>query len=135
MCCATYSRKLVQAQPEHKRSIKTTKSIILPPFSTTIVKGSTKFRSHGMRLNLIAESSSGTQLPSGVQCIPTYCTVEPGSSRVAVGLRNLLSRSITIPSWAVIGQLQQDTIQKVQSSGKQNKQGPTGKEGAWFWTN
>ena len=122
VCCATHSRKLVLAQPKQKRSIKTTKPIILPPFSTIIVKGSTKFKSHGMRLNLIAESSSGTQLPSGVQCMPTYCTLEPGSSRVAIGLKNLSSRSITI---------QQVTIQKVQSSGKQNKQGPTGREGAW----
>ena len=97
VCCATQSRKLVQAKPKHKRSIKTTKPIILPPFSTTIVKGNTKLRSLGMRLNLIAESSSGTQLPSGVQCTPTYCTLEPGSSRVSVGLRNLSSRSITIP--------------------------------------
>ena len=131
VCCATHSRKLVQAQPKHKRSIKTTKAIILPPLSTTIVKGSTKFKSHGMRLNLIAKSCSGTQLPSAVQCTPTYCTLEPGSSWVAVGLRNLSSRSITILSWSVVGQLQQATIQKVQSSGKQNKQGLTGKEGAW----
>ena len=131
VCCATQAKKLVQAQPKCKRSIKTTKPVILPPFSTTIVKGNTKFRSHGMRLNLIAESSSGTQLPSGVQCTPTYCTLEPGSSRVSVGLRNLSSRSITIPSRSVVSQLQQATIQKVKTSGKQNKQGPTGKEGAW----
>ena len=131
VCCATHSRKLVQAQPKQKRSIKTTKPIILPPFSTTMVKGSTKFRSHCMRLNLIAESPSGTQLPSGIQCTPIYCTLEPGSNRVAVGLRNLSSRSITIPLWSVVGQLEQATIQKVQSSGKQNKQGPIGKEGAW----
>ena len=131
VCCATHSRTLVQAQPKCKRSIKTTKPIILPPFSTTIVKGNTKFRSHGMRLNLITESSSGTQLPSRVQCTPTYCTFEPGSSRFSVGLRNLSSRSIIIPSQSVVGQLQQATIQKVQSSGKQNKQGPTGEEGAW----
>ena len=57
--------------------------------------------------------------------------MEPGSSRVAVGLKNLSSRSITIPSQSVIGQLQQATIHKVQSSGKQNTQGPTGKEGTW----
>ena len=122
----------MQTQPKHKRSIKTITSTILPPFSTTIVKGSTKFKSHGMRLNLIAESSSGSHLPSGVQCTPTYCTLEPGSSRVAVGLRNLSSRSITIPLQFFVCQLQQATIQKVQSSRKQNKQGPTGKEGAWI---
>ena len=68
VCCATHTRKLVQAQPNSKRAIKTTKPVTLPPFSTTVVKGNTKFRSHGMRLNLIAESSNGTQLPFGVQC-------------------------------------------------------------------
>ena len=97
VCCATQTRKLVHAQPKRKRAIKTTKPVTLPPFSTKIVKGNTKFRSHGMRLNLIAESSNDTQLPSGVQCTPAYCTMEPGSSRVTVGLRNL-SRYITIPS-------------------------------------
>ena len=131
VCCATHTRKLVQAQPKSKRSIKTTKPVILPPFSTTIIKGNTKFRSHGMRFNLIAESSNGSQLPSGVQCTPTYCTLEPGSSRVSVGLRNLSSRSITIPSRTFVGQLQQATIQKVQTSGKQNNKDPIGKEGAW----
>ena len=45
--------------------------------------------------------------------------------------RNLSSRSITIPSQSVVGQLQQATIQKVQTSGKQNKQCSTGKEEAW----
>ena len=88
-----------------------------------------------MWLNLIAESSRGTQLPSGVQCAPTYCTLEPGSSRVSVGLRHLLSWSIKIPSWVVVGQLQQVTIQKAQASGNQNKQGPPeGRRGPGFWT-
>ena len=98
VCCATHTRKLVHAQPKSKRFIKTTKPVTVPPFSTTMIKGNTKFRSHGMRLNLIDGSSNCTQLPSGVQCTPTYCTMEPGSSKVSVGLRNLSSRSITIPS-------------------------------------
>ena len=71
VCCATHTGKLVQAQPNSKRVIKTTKPVTLPPFSTTVVRGNTKFKSHGMRLNLIAESPNGTQLPSGIQCTPT----------------------------------------------------------------
>ena len=55
--------------------------------------------------------------------------MEPGSSRVSVGLRNLSSRTITIPLQSVVGQLQQATIQKVQTPG--NKQGSTVKEGTW----
>ena len=107
VCCAIQSRRLVQAQLSKKGSINTTKPVTLPPFSTTIIKGSTKLRSHGMRLNLIAESSKSTHLPPSVQCAPTYCTLEPGSNRVAVGLRNISSKSITIPSKAVVGPLQQ----------------------------
>ena len=90
-----------------------------------------------MRLNLlIAETSKSTHLPSSVQCVPTYCTLEPGSNRMAVGLRNSSSKSTTIPSWAVVGQLQQTKmvpqIQKVQASKEQDKQGPNwGKEGTW----
>ena len=121
VCCATHLKRMVQAQPSCKGSIKTTKAVTLPPFTTTIVKGSTKWGSHGMWLNLIVESSSGTQLLSGVQCAPTYCTLEPGSSRVAVGLRNLSSWSVKIPSWVVVGQLQQATIQKAHASRNQNK--------------
>ena len=98
VCCATHSKRMVQAQPSHKGYIKNTKPVTLPPFPTTIVKGSTKLRTHGMQLNLIAESSSGTQLPSGMQCAPTYCTLEPGSSRVAVGLSSVITvHKNTIP--------------------------------------
>ena len=44
VCCATHTRKLVQSQPNSKRAIKTTRSATLPPFSTTVVKGNTKFK-------------------------------------------------------------------------------------------
>ena len=81
VCCATQSRRLVQAQPSKKGFIKTTKPVTLPPFSTTTIKGSTKLRSHGMRLNLIAASSTSTHIPPSVHCAPTYCTLEPGSNR------------------------------------------------------
>ena len=83
--------------------------------------------------NLIAEQSENAQLPSSVQCAPTYCILGPGSNRVAVGLRNLLTKSITIPSRAVVGQLQQaKMVPNVQASKLQDKLGPNrGKEGTW----
>ena len=64
---------------------------------------------------------------------PTYCILEPGSIRVAVGLRNILVKSITIPSRAVVGQLQQaKMVPKVQTSKLQDKLGPNrGKDGTW----
>ena len=88
-----------------------------------------------MQLNLIAESSDSTQLPASVKCAPTYCTLEPGSNKVAIELRNISSKSITISSRAVMGQLQYAMIQKVQASGDQDKLGASGgRKGPGFWT-
>ena len=130
VCCATQSRQLVQAQPISKYFVKTTKPVTLPPFSTSTIRGSTQLMSHCMRLNLIAEPSDSTQLPPSVQCAPTYCILEPGSNRVAVGLRNVLAKAITIPSWTVLGQLQQARMVPSDKTSKlQDNQGPTGGRG------
>ena len=129
VCCATQSKWLVQAQPDNKYLIRTTKPMTLPPFSTTAIRGSTKLRSHGMRLNLIAEPSNCTQLPASVQRTPTYCTLEPGSNRVAVGLKNISAKAITIPSRVVVGRIQQARVVPDDKSSK-FKQGPTGGKGA-----
>ena len=130
VCCTTQSRWLVQAQPIHKYFIKTTKPVTLPPFSTTTIKRSTKLRSHGMRLNLIAEPSESTQLPPSVECAPTYCILEPGSNKVAVGLRNVLAKSITVLSRALVGQLKQARIVPHDKASKlQDIQGPTRRQG------
>ena len=67
----TQSRRQVQAQQLQKSTVKITKPITLPPFSTTVVKGHTTLNGHGMRLNLIAEPSEINQLPPSVQCTPT----------------------------------------------------------------
>ena len=88
-----------------------------------------------MRLNLIAEPSNCTQLPASVQCTPTYCTLEPGSNRVSVGVKNISSRAITIPSRAVVGRLQQARMVPDDQSSK-SKQDPTGGKGVpGFGTN
>ena len=132
VCCATQSKRMVQAQPENKYLIRTTKPMILSPFSTTTIRGSTKLRSHGMRLNLIAEPSNCTQLPASVQCTPTYCILEPGSNSVVVGLKNISAKTITIPSRVVVGRLQQARVVADDKSSK-IKQDPTGGEGgSWI---
>ena len=59
-----------------------------------------------MKLNLIAEPYINSQLPSNIQCTPTYCTLEPGSNQVTVGLRNISARKITVPSKTIICQIQ-----------------------------
>ena len=85
-----------------------------------------------MRLNLVAEPSDCTQLPSSVQCAPTYCRLEPGSNRVAVGLKNISAKATTIPSRIVVGKLQQARMVPEEKASK-FKQGPTGgKGGSWI---
>ena len=76
VCCVTQSQSKVQAQQIQKSTVKITKPITLPPFSTTIIRGHTELKGHGMRLNLIAEPSEINQLPPSVQCTPTYCNLE-----------------------------------------------------------
>ena len=99
-------QKKVQAQHLQKHTVKITKPISLPPFSTTIVHGYTKLKSHGVNLNLIAEPFKDSQLPSRVQCTPNYCNLEPGSNSVTVGPRNISARKITVPSRTIVCQIQ-----------------------------
>ena len=105
VCCATQSQRRVQAQHLQKHTVKITKSITLPPFSTTIVWGHTKLKSHRVNLNLIAEPFEDNQLPSRVQGTPTYCNLELGSNRVTVGLRNVSARKITVPPRTIVCQI------------------------------
>ena len=81
-----------------------------------------------MRLNLVAEPSDCTQLPASVQCAPTYCILEPGSNRVAVGFKNISAKAITIPSRIVVGKLQQAGMVSDDKASKL-KQGPWGEWG------
>ena len=82
-----------------------------------------------MRLNLVALPSNCTQLPASVQCAPTYCILEAGSDRVAVGLKNILAKAITIPSRIVVGNLQQARVVSDDKTSKL-KQYPSGGKGA-----
>ena len=68
VCYATKTRRQIQAQQVQKPTVKTTKPITLPPFSTTVVHGHTKLKGHGLKLNLIAEPFKNSQLPSNIQC-------------------------------------------------------------------
>ena len=117
---ATQTRRKIQAQQFQKQTVKTTKPITLPPFSTTVVHGHTKLKSHGVRLNLIAEPFKDSQLPSNIQCTPTYCNLEPGSNRVTVGLRNISARKITVPSRTIVCQIQlANMVPPIQTSKEQ----------------
>ena len=77
-CFATQTRRKIQAQQIQKQTVKTTKPITF----------------------------QDSQLPSNIQCTLTYCTLEPGSNRVTVGLRNISARKIIVPSKTIVCQIQ-----------------------------
>ena len=106
VCCATQSRRKIQAQHLKEHTFKIIKPINLPPFPITIVHGHTKLKGHGVKLNLITEPFKDSQSPPSLQCVPTYCNLEPGSNRVTVGLRNISARKITVPSRTTVCQVQ-----------------------------
>ena len=62
---------------------------------------------------------------------PTYCILEPGSNRVAVGLKYISAKVITIPSRVVVSKLQQARMVP-DDKGLKFKQSPTGGKGG-FW--
>ena len=103
VCCATQSKWLVQAQPENKFLVRTTKPVTLPPFSTTTIRGSTKLRSHGTRLNLMLN----LLIVHNFQLLYNVPLPTAPWNRVAVGLKNISARAIPIPSKVVVGRLQQ----------------------------
>ena len=120
VCFANQTRRKIRAQQFHEQTVKTTKPITLPPFSTTVVHGHTKLESHGVKLNLIAEPFKDSQKPSNIRCTLTYCNLEPGSNRVTVGLRNISARKITVPSRTIVCQLQlANMVPSIQTSKEQ----------------
>ena len=133
MYCTTQSRRKLQAQQLQKSTVKTTKPITLSPFSTTVVKGCTKLKGHGMRLNLIAEPSESNQLPPSIQCTPTYCNLEPGSNRVTVGFKNVSAKQIIVSSRAVVCQVQlANTVPKIQTPKEQDSIEQKGEDNTWI---
>ena len=67
------------------------------------------------------EPSENNQLPSSVQCTPTYSNLEPGFNRVTVGLRNVSAKQITVPSRTVVHQVQlTNMVPKLQTPTEQH---------------
>ena len=86
-----------------------------------------------MRLNLIAEPSEINQLPPSIQCSPTYCNLEPDSNKVTVGLRNISAKQITIPSRAVVCQVQlANMVPKIQTPKGQDPTEKRGEDNTWI---
>ena len=71
-------------------SVKLTKTIEIPPFSTKQIKGMTKVKGHDKKVNLIVEPMKKRSNVS-VLAVPNYTVLQPGSSKVSINIRNLTS--------------------------------------------
>ena len=79
--------------------VKSTKTIQVPPFATVQVSGVSTVRGHCGRVNVCTEGIPGAEDEGPDRLtVPTYGVLHLGSSRVGVGIRNLSSRTITIPA-------------------------------------
>ena len=132
--CTTQIRRQVQSQQLQKGIVKTTKPVTLQPFSPTSVYCFTKIKGHGMRLNLIAVPISDSQLCNSIQCIPTCCILEPGSSGITIGLRNVSAKKITIQAKVVICQMHlANMVAKLYASvGQVSREANKEEDGSWI---
>ena len=85
-------------------TVKVTKTVGIPPFSTIQVHGIMKVKGHDMRVNLIAEPKNNGCNPS-VVVVPSYGNLRPGSSKVNMSCINLNSRSITVKAKLIVAQV------------------------------
>ena len=63
-----------------KGDIKMHKAMILPPFSTTFVKGRSTIRGHHKRINVATEHSSNIR-NNNIAAVRSYSFIEPGSNK------------------------------------------------------
>ena len=88
-----------------KGSVKTTKKVVIPAFSTIEVSGMSKVKGHSKKVHIIVEGSQESKLPSSILVTNTYGQLQAGSSRVHCGIRNVSAKAVTIPAKTIIGEV------------------------------
>ena len=90
-------------------TVKLTKTVEIPPFSTIQVHGITKVKGHDKKANLIVEPMKNKPNPSAV-VVPSYTDLKPGSSKVNMNLRKLTSRKITVKAKSIVAQVTEANV-------------------------
>ena len=87
-------------------TVKTTKSVKIPANEVISVSGLTKIKKVGYSMHAIAEASDKDTLPKGISLAESqYVSLDHGSLRVGILLKNNTDQAITLPSKTVICQL------------------------------
>ena len=85
-------------------NVKVHKTTILPPLSTTFVKGRSKVKGHHKRVNVATEYSDNIT-NSNIAAVKSYSFIKPGSNKVVVSIKNLTSKEIVLKTGTVIGKV------------------------------
>ena len=85
--------------------VKVHKTTILPPFSTTFVKGRSSVKGHYKRVNAATEYSDNNT-NKNIATIRSYGFLKPSSNKVAVGVRNLTSKQVVLKAGTIIGKIE-----------------------------
>ena len=87
------------------RDVKVHKTTILPPFSTTFVKGKSSVKGHYKRVNVATEHSDKVT-NKNITAVRSYSFIKPSSNKVAVGVRNLTSKQVVLKAATIIGRIE-----------------------------
>ena len=87
-----------------KGTLKLTKKVVIPPFSTIHVSALSKVKGHDGNINVISDAPENWTY-AGAVTVPCYTTLREGSSRVVVALQNTTASAITIKPKTVVGVL------------------------------
>ena len=86
-------------------SVKCTKNLVIRPFETIHIQGTTRVRGHTERVNVMTEANDDSKLPSHVQVPSGYTQLHPGSSKVGVMLRNFSAKVVKIPAKTIVARV------------------------------
>ena len=85
--------------------VKVHKTTILPPFSTTFIKGRSSVKGHYKRINVATEHSDKIT-NKNIAVVRSYSFIKPNSNKVAVGVRNLTSKQVVLKTGTIIGKIE-----------------------------
>ena len=86
-------------------NVKVHKTTILPPLSTTFVKGRSKVKGHHKRINIATEHSNNIT-NSNIAAVRSYSFMKPRSNKVIVSVKNLTSKEIILKTGIVVGKVE-----------------------------
>ena len=85
--------------------VKVHKTTMVPPFSTTFVRGNSSVRGHYKRVNVTTEHSDKVT-NKNIATVRSYSFIKPSSNKVAVGVRNLTSKQEVLKAGTIFGKIE-----------------------------